>query len=98
MTHISPARFRTALLLLVPLAMAACSQSPSVPEASAVSGDQAGLADSPYDGIDRSWEATANGLGDLSALALTSGTNQLSSLGWTSAKSGWGPVERNKSN
>lgn len=52
----------------------------------------------PYDGTDRSWVATGNGMAELGAQAITSGDNQLSNMGWDSATNGWGPTERNKSN
>ncbi|GHF36000.1 hypothetical protein HNQ07_001389 [Deinococcus metalli] len=97
MTHTSPTRFRACALLLIPLALAACSQAPSAPQTSATNGN-ASAADYPYDGIDRSWTASDDGLGSLKGLGLASGDNQLSGQGWTSATSGWGPVERNKSN
>ncbi|THF86231.1 glycosyl hydrolase [Deinococcus sp. KSM4-11] len=93
MTHFPPARFRTAALLLIPLALAACSQSPSTPEGSAVNGGQGRLAD----GVGAPWVAPAT-TGTLKAMALSSGDNQLSSQTWTSATNGWGPVELNKSN
>ncbi|MFC3834445.1 NPCBM/NEW2 domain-containing protein [Deinococcus rufus] len=98
MTHVPPVRFRTAVLLLIPLALAACSQAPSTPPVSAANGTQADMADFVYDGTDHSWEATDDGLGDLGALALTSGENKLSTLGWSKATNGYGPAERNRSN
>ncbi|GHF36451.1 hypothetical protein HNQ07_001322 [Deinococcus metalli] len=94
MTHSSPARFRTASLLLIPLALAACSQAPSAPKASAANGGKTALAD----GVGAPWVAKDNGQnGKLGALALSSGDNQLSNVGWASATSGWGPVELNTS-
>ncbi|WP_412026626.1 NPCBM/NEW2 domain-containing protein [Deinococcus yunweiensis] len=91
MTHFPPVRLRTATLLLIPLALAACSQAPSTPPVSAANGTQADTALLP-------WTATDDGLGEFGALALSSGENKLSALGWTSATNGYGPAERNESN
>ncbi|PNY79783.1 NPCBM/NEW2 domain-containing protein [Deinococcus koreensis] len=94
MTHFPSARLRPTALLLVSLSLAACAQPPSVPQ----TGGQAEGA-SPYDGVDRSWTATDNGLGGkLQAQAIDPGNNTLSNEGWTAASNGWGPIERNKSN
>lgn len=95
MTHFPSARLRPTALLLVSLSLAACAQPPSVP---AATGGQAG-APSPYDGVDRSWVATDNGLkGNIQAQKIDAGNNTLSNEGWTAASNGWGPIERNKSN
>ncbi len=47
-----------------------------------------------YDGKDHSWTSDQN----LRALALSNGNNDLTVQTYTSATSGWGPVELNKSN
>ncbi|MFC4456243.1 NPCBM/NEW2 domain-containing protein, partial [Deinococcus sonorensis] len=48
-----------------------------------------------YGGQDVSWTATPAAI---TALSLSSGTNAVSSQAWTAATSGWGPIEKNKSN
>ena len=90
-------------LTLLTLGLVACGGSTptlSTPSAGA-GGSGAGLnpdiARVPYvyDGKDHSWKDAG---ATLSAQALISGNNDLSAQTWSSASSGWGPVEKNKSN
>ncbi|WP_310584291.1 NPCBM/NEW2 domain-containing protein [Deinococcus sp.] len=90
-------------LTLLTLGLVACGGSTptlSAPSANA-SGSGAGLnpdiARVPYiyDGKDHSWKDAGT---TFSAQALTSGNNDLSAQDWSSANSGWGPVEKNRSN
>ncbi|MDV6373253.1 NPCBM/NEW2 domain-containing protein [Deinococcus arenicola] len=85
--------------LALTLTLAACSQ-PAAPQANA--GGQASSQQDGrqfgYDGKDRSWTSTDNGLTTLTAQALGNGDNLVSDLPWLSATSGWGPIERNMSN
>ncbi len=90
-------------LTLLTLGLVACGGSTpatSTPSAGA-GGSGAGLnpdiARVPYvyDGKDHSWKDAG---ATLSAQALTSGSNDLSAQTWSSASSGWGPIEKNKSN
>ena len=90
-------------LTLLTLGLVACGGSTptlSAPSANA-SGSGAGLnpdiARMPYiyDGKDHSWKGDGT---ILSAQTLMSGNNDLSAQDWSSAISGWGPVEKNRSN
>ncbi|MGI8746946.1 MAG: NPCBM/NEW2 domain-containing protein, partial [Deinococcus sp.] len=79
---------RSAPLLALPLLtlLGACDQSP--PTAGTDPGN-------PYlSGTQHPWAAS----GRAGALAIVTGSNPLSSLSWTSASSGWGPIERDRSN
>ena len=48
-----------------------------------------------YDGQDHGW--VSPDASNVSTLSLAPGDNALSSLGWTTASNGWGPIERNMS-
>ena len=50
-----------------------------------------------YDGTNHDWSDSASAL-RIQGLNLSSGNNDLSAQGWSSASSGWGPVEKNRSN
>lgn len=93
------------LLTLLTLGLVACAGNTPVPAAPAGSNGvsfDADVASVPYvyDGKDHSWNDTGAALSAqaLSTQALTSGNNDLSAQNWASASSGWGPVEKNRSN
>lgn len=94
---------RFAPLLLPALLLAACSQGAPAPTTSTAKGAGAqrtvipALAGTPYDGQDHSWVSEGSET-TFKALALQSGENMLSGQDWSSATSGWGPIERNRSN
>ncbi|GGR26291.1 NPCBM/NEW2 domain-containing protein [Deinococcus ruber] len=67
--------------------LAACAQNSSKPATDADA--------NPYaNGVTYPWADTPQ----ISSLGIVSGDNDLSALNWTSASSGWGPIERNRSN
>ena len=90
-------------LTLLTLGLVACggstptSSTPSANAGGSGAGVNPDIARVPYiyDGKDHSWKDAGAGL---STQALTSGNNDLSAQNWSSAGSGWGPVEKNKSN
>lgn len=75
------------------LSLSACTQ-PSPLGTSGGTPEAGGPVDFVYDGQDHAWTDTAG----LSPLALGAGNNPLSEQPWTAASSGWGPVERDRSN
>ncbi|MDB5046850.1 MAG: hypothetical protein JWQ08_2900 [Deinococcus sp.] len=98
-SHLSPSNWRRWMLGGL-LMLSACTQSPQV--GGVVGGPTpnspgAGApTDFVYDGQDHSWTDTANA--PLSPLALGPGDNLLTSQPWTAASSGWGPIEKDRSN
>ncbi|MFB9993280.1 NPCBM/NEW2 domain-containing protein [Deinococcus oregonensis] len=79
------------------LSLSACSQSGPLSGGTAGNSPAAGSpADFVYDGQDHSWTEPAPA--GVQLLALNTGENALSSQPWTAASSGWGPVERDRSN
>ena len=90
-------------LTLLTLSLVACGGNTPTMSAPSAGGSSSGAGLNPdiarvpyiYDGKDHSWKEAGT---TLSAQALTSGNNDLSTQDWSSANSGWGPVEKNRSN
>ena len=88
----SPRVQRLCRLGLLLFGLVACAQQGSQTDASVPTGTGAATE---IDGQNHPWTETSTAA--LSALALTPGSNSLSSQPWTAASNGWGPVERDMS-
>jgi NPCBM/NEW2 domain len=79
----------------LPAATEPAANNASGTDASTTAADLA-LVPYTYDGQDHSWNEQASG--NIVTQALSNGNNDLSAQSWSSATSGWGPVELNRSN
>ena len=98
-------------LTLLTLGLVACGGStPSIPASVTPAASAGGKGDvvasrNPdtllvpfsYDGTNHDWSDPASAL-TIQGLNLSSGNNDLSAQAWSNASSGWGPVEKNRSN
>ncbi|GBF06815.1 glycosyl hydrolase family protein [Deinococcus aerius] len=84
-TPVAPPR-RAGRALVIATLLVGCAQPAAAPSSG---------AEFVYDGLDHSWSSDGSAL---QPLTINPGDNNLSYETWTSATSGWGPIERNRSN
>jgi NPCBM/NEW2 domain len=90
-------------LTLLTLSLVACGGGGTPATDAAANSDVSNVTNSDssqlpfvYDGKDHSWSDQATG--SLNIQAIANGNNALSDQAYTSASSGWGPIEKNRSN